>query len=90
MTVTTRDSHRPKTHAKPTQEHASRCKRVQSPHQNPSEQASNASTLATCSIFVKSTLALYLLYLDSSLSSHLIGIHMYPSALRPSCLTFYD
>ena len=52
--------------------------------------ASNASTLATCPIFVKSTFALYLLYLDSSLSSRLIGIHMYPSALRPSRLTFYD
>ena len=64
--------------------------RVQPPQQNPSERASNASTLATCPIFVKSTLALYLLYLDSSLSSRLIGIHMYPFALHPLRLTFYD
>ena len=60
------------------------------PQQSPSERASNASTLTTCLTFVKSTLALYLLYLDSSLSSRLIGIHMYPSALRPSRLTSYD
>ena len=89
-TVTTRDSCRPKTHAKPTQVHASTRERVQPPQQNPSERASNASTLATCLIFVKSTLALYLLYLDRSLSSRLSGIHMYPSALRPSRFTFYD
>ena len=56
-TVTTRDSRRPKTHAKPTQVHASRHERVQPPQQNPGERASNASTLATCPIFVKSTLA---------------------------------
>ena len=59
------------------------------PQQNPSERVSNASTLATCPIFVKSTFAL-LLHLGSSLSLRHIGIHMYPSALRPSCLTFYD
>ena len=34
--------------------------------------------------------ALYLLYLDSSMSLHHIGIHMYLSALRPSRLTFYN
>ena len=39
------------------------------PQQNPSERASNASMLATCPMFVKSIFALYLLYLDSSLSS---------------------
>ena len=89
-TMTTRDLHRPKTHTKPTQTHASGREQVQPPQQNPSERASNASTLVTCPIFVKSTLTLYLLYLDSSLSSHLIGIHMYPSALHPSRLTFYN
>ena len=86
-TVTTRDSCRPKTHAKPTQVHASGRERVQPPQQNPSERASNASTLATCLILL-SPFSSYLLYLDSSLSSRLIGIHMYPSALRPSRLTF--
>ena len=61
-----------------------------SPQQNPSEQASNASMLATFPIFANYIFALYLLYLDSSLSSCHIGIHMYPSALRPLRLTFYD
>ena len=60
------------------------------PNRTPaSEQATQARSLLVL-FFVKSTLALYLLYLDRSLSSRLIGIHMYPSALRPSRLTFYD
>ena len=89
-TVTTRDSRRLKTHAKPTQVHASGRERVQPPNGTPaSEQATQARSLLVL-FFVKSTLALYLLYLDRSLSSRLIGIHMYPSTLRPSCLTFYD
>ena len=54
-----------------------------------SERAMRARSLLV-PIFVKSIFALYLLYLDSSLSSRHIGIHMYPSALRPSCFTFYD
>ena len=70
-----------------TRADASKCS---APQQNPSERASNASMLATCPIFVKSIFALYLLYLDSSLSSRHISIHMYPSALRPLCFTFYD
>ena len=69
-----------------TRADASKCS---SPQQNPSEWASDASTLATSPIFVKSIFALHLLYLDSSLSLHHIGILMYPSTLRPSHLTFY-
>ena len=83
-TVTTHDSRRPKTHAKPTQTHASGHERVQ----RPSTEPQRARSLLV-PIFVKSTFAL-LLYLDSSLSSHHIGIHMYPSTLRPSRFTFYD
>ena len=48
MTVTTRDSCCPKTHAKPIQAHVSGHEQVQSPQQNPSERASNTSTHATC------------------------------------------
>ena len=47
-TVTTCDSRRPKMHAKPTQTHTSECS---APQQNPSERASNTSTLATCPYF---------------------------------------
>ena len=83
--MTTRDSRRPKTHAKPTQTHASGRERVQ----RPSTEPQRARSLLV-PIFVKSIFALYLLYLDSSLSSRHIGIHMYPSALRPSHFTFYD
>ena len=54
-----------------------------------SERATRARSLLVL-FSLKSTLALYLLYLDSSLSLRLISIHMYPSALRPSRLTFYD
>ena len=84
-TVTTRNSHCLKTHTKPTQVHANGRKQVQSSQQNPSEQVSNASTLTTCPLFAKSVFSLYLLYLDSSLSSHHISIHMYPPTLRPLC-----
>ena len=88
-TVTTRDSRRPKTHAKPTQVHASGHERVQPPNGTPvSERATRARSLLV--LFLLSPFSPYLLYLDSSLSSRLIGIHMYPSALRPSHLTFYD
>ena len=45
-TVTTRDSRRPKTHAKPTQVHASGRERVQPPNGTPaSEQAMRAHSL---------------------------------------------
>ena len=56
-TVTTHDLRHPKMHAKPIQAHTSRHEQVQSPQQNPSEQA---STLATCPIFTKSIFHLVL------------------------------
>ena len=90
-TVTTRNSRRPKMHTKPTQRHTSGRERVQRPSTEPqraSEQREHARYLSL--FFVKSIFALYLLYLDSSLSLRHIGIHMYPSALRPSHFTFYD
>ena len=88
MTMTTCDSHHPKTHTKPTQAHVNRCEWVQPSQQSPSVWASNASALATCFLFTKSVLSLYLLYLGSSLFSHHSGIHMYPSALCPSHLYY--
>ena len=90
-TVTTRDSCCPKTHANPSTGTRERTRAsTVPPNRTPaSERATRARSLLVL-FFVKSTLALYLLYLDSSLSSCLIGIHMYPSALRPSHLTFYN
>ena len=85
MTVTTRDSHCPKMHATTTQLYANECERAQPSPQHPSEWVSNVSMLATCSFFTKSVFALYLLYLDSSLSLCQLSIHMYLSTLRPSC-----
>ena len=59
------------------------------PNRTPaSERATRARSLLV--LFLLSPFSPYLLYLDSSLSSRLIGIHMYPSALHPSRLTFYD
>ena len=93
--MTTCDSRCSKTHAKPTQAHMSGREQVQPSQQNPSERVSNASTLASRSTFTKSVFALYLLYLDSSLSSRHISIHIYPSTLCPLrpyllCLDFWS
>ena len=60
-TMTTLDSCRPKMHTKPIQAHVSGCEQVQSPQQDPSKQASNASTLTTCLIFAKSIFRLVLI-----------------------------
>ena len=90
-TVTTRNLCHPKTHAKANTDTCERTRASAAPlNRTPaSERAMQARSLLV-PIFVKSIFTLYLLYLDSSLSSRHIGIHMYPSALRPSCFTFYN